>query len=1156
MINKIFKVVFFSLLFLFTIGEGKATHMVGGDFTYRCLGNGYFEITLTIRRDCYFGADDAEFDEKAIIAIFDQYNGPLKPNQGGIIKLKYQGNDTLSESLSVECGMLGDLVCVHEAIYRDTIRLPKPQKGRVHRLYYQRCCRNESLLNVESPLETGNSYMIEIDENAYLECNNSPVFKQWPSIYICANEPLLFDHSAIDEDGDSLVYKLYTPFLGGTKVKPKPEIHADFVPYLDKQITWASGYSENNVFASSDPLKIDPVTGIITGTPEEVGQYIVGVKVEEYRNGELLSVVRRDFEYNVRTCVDGPEAIIESVDAICGSADTDTLYLGNLSKYADSYTWSVYQFSTGDTYTSNDFEIDYVYTLPASGKDTFDITLSAWSEIAKCSDEVTKRIIAVKDELIADFDVKINDCYPDSLEITLNLIDKFDQLNPLYTWKSSKWEIKFDHDTIYKTGKIISLVVPKEGFATIKLDIDTEEKCQATIEKVVPLDPASIEFISDTLVVCKGDQKYIVANPHPSWTYTWEPENGLDFGSDPNDKSNPLFILEQDMSYSVTVTDGVCTDFGTIQIYVKDYFDISIEGPDTVCTNEVNLKAIGDGDPLLVFQWATDIGFADNAILAEGESVTLPLTDRVTTFYLKVKEGTGCSNNIDSITIYNGSIDIEYSDVDYCTGYDSDIFIKGNYKDVNIVWEDNPIIKSWNGTNMLTIYTETVGEYDLIFHASTDFGCELTDTIHVIANEGPEGLKITADLQCGSFTVCYGTISEEVDIVLSNYNWLFGDPSTDSDTSNLAEPCYTYPGPGTYQDTLRVKVESCGGTVTLYREVVVPEIIDISITTDIIYCPGSDVLLTSVTTDGTEKVEWFSSDVSIGEGDTITYSHPVGDQDIYAVAYDAFGCTDTAYLDLKEYVFDITYIDPGVRCKYDTFQLEIVINNGANLEFNWLGDNIVSGGNTNKPTVYVTEDTEFEVEISDPGICDSTFIVSVDVSELNIDAVADTTELVITNSTNITVLNVPDGSIIEWSTGETNKETITITPLAGDAGIKNYCVTVTDEYACMDTACVEMTIIDPACDETDIFIPNAFSPNNDSNNDLFRVRGRYLRNVDILIFDRWGELILKKSGDEFINWDGTFRGKELPPDSYIYQIHVQCEDSDNYIKKGNINLIK
>lgn len=1154
MINRILKIVFFSLIFLFSVNEGNSTHMVGGDFTYRCLGNGYFEITLTIRRDCYFGADDAEFDEKAIIAIFDQYNGPLKPNQGGILHLKYQGNDTLSESLNVECGMLGDLVCVHEAIYRDTIRLPRPQKGRVHRLYYQRCCRNQSLLNVESPLETGNSYMIEIDENAFLECNNSPVFNKWPDIYICANEPLNFDHSATDIDGDSLVYKLYTPFLGGTITKPKPEVHADFVPYLDKRINWANGFSEDNMFGSSDPLVIDPVTGIITGTPQEVGQYVVGVKVEEYRNGKLLSIVRRDFEYNVRTCIDGPEAVIESVDAICGSALNDTLYLGNESKFADSYEWTVYQFSTGQTFTYSDFDFNFIYTLPAIGKDTFDVTLSAYSELAKCSDEVTKRIIAVKDELIADFDLKINDCFTDSLEITLDLSDKFDALNPLYTWKSSKWTIMFDHDTIVVIGNIISVTVPKEDFATILLEIDTEEKCQASIEKVVPLDPANIRFVSDTLIVCKGEHVNIVANPHSSWTYTWEPETGLDFGSDPNDKSNPLFTLEQDMKYNVTVTDGVCTDFGVIQIYVKDYFDISIEGPDTVCIDEVNLKAIGDGDPLLVFEWSNTSTF-DN-ILEEGENVTLHLNQRVNKFYLRVKEGTGCSNNIDSITVYNGFIDLEYSDIVlYCTGYDSEVILNGKLNGVSFLWDDNPIIKSGKNSNVLIINTDNVGEYDLVFHASTSYGCNLTDTIHVVASEGPDGLEITANLECGTHTVCFGTTSNEDNLVLSNFNWSFGDPTTDTDVSDLPEPCYTYPEPGTYQDTLRVKVESCGGTVLLYKEVVVSEIIDISIETEPIYCPGNEVTLISTTTAGTDKVEWFSSSTSLGVGDTIIIN-PVGDMDVFAVAYDAYGCTDTAFLSLEEYVFDITFIDPGVRCKYDTLQLEVVINNGSALEFEWLGDNIVSGGNTNKPTVFVTEDTEFKVIITDPGICDSTFIFSVDVSDLNIDAVADTTELVITNSTNITVLNVPDGSTIEWSTGETNKETISITPTAGDVGTKTYCVTVTDEYSCLDTACVEIAVIDPACDETDIFIPNAFSPNNDSNNDVFRVRGRYLRNVDILIFDRWGELILKESGDEFINWDGTFRGKDLPPDSYIYKIHVQCEDSDNYTKTGNINLIK
>jgi len=1147
MINKLAKIVLFSLfMFLFSL-PGNATHMVGGDFSYRCLGNGYFEITLTIRRDCKYGAADAFFDDRAVVTVFDQSGVVSSIHNNGVFYLPYFGNDTLNESLDVECGILGDKVCVHEAIYRDTIFLPRPKEGQVYFLEYQRCCRNQTLLNIDYPLETGGSYIIRIDRYDYDNCNSSPAFKQWPPIYICANKKLTFDHSAVDPDGDSLVYKLYTPFSGATKENPRPRFPNEYTPLFDT-VHWADGYGLGNILGGSDPLRIDPHTGLLTGTPERLGQFLVGVKVEEYRDGRLLSTVFRDFEFNVRACVESPVASFESVDAICGSGINDTLVLTNTSQFADSYTWTIYQHSNGQTYTYTTTDVDFAYTLPAAGKDTFDIILEAYSEVAGCSEIYQKTIIAVKDELNVDFKVDINDCYKDSLDITLQLVDLFDQLNPLYTWKSSQWRLIFSNDTLYADGKEVKITIPKEKSAWIRLTVLTEEKCEASIEKKVSLDFADIEFIADPLVLCKGDSSKIISNPHSDWTYTWQPETGLIF-DDPADKSDPTFIANANATYIVTVTDGICTDIDTIDIFVRDYFDVSIEGPDTVCSDSVLLKVAGvpADDTLAEFEWADDVAFAN--IIAEGREVILPLNKIFNTFYLRVKENTGCSNNIDSLTVINGMVNLQYDkEIKYCTNNNARIRLinKTPGLDITVHWEDSPLIVRGQDSLTCIIYTETTGEYDLVFHASTEYGCELTDTIHIKADEGPV-LTLNNNIECGTYTMCFNVSGGD----LSSYDWDFGVPDSDADTSHLEAPCFDYQKPGLYHVAVEVLIESCGGLAYLEKDVLIPEILDLDLGGDtLVYCQGEEVTVIA-NKNASATIKWYAGNNLVGEGDTLVFK-PQGDFELIALGSDIYGCLDTATIFMDEYDFDVTFVDPGTRCKGDTLQLEIINNSGANLSYEWHGDNIIAGANTNKPTVVLNQSYQFEVKITDNDYgCDSLFYVNVVVSDIDVGLEADTTTIVITNSTKIRVVDLPEEYTILWSTGETTEE-ITVSPQTS----REYCVTVTDGYGCTDTECITIKVVDPACDDTDIYVPNAFSPNGDGNNDVFRVRGWYVRSVEMEIYDRWGELIFKGSGDENLHWDGTFRGKELPPDSYIFRVRVVCEDTDNWSKVGNVSLIK
>ncbi len=88
-----------------------------------------------------------------------------------------------------------------------------------------------------------------------------------------------------------------------------------------------------------------------------------------------------------------------------------------------------------------------------------------------------------------------------------------------------------------------------------------------------------------------------------------------------------------------------------------------------------------------------------------------------------------------------------------------------------------------------------------------------------------------------------------------------------------------------------------------------------------------------------------------------------------------------------------------------------------------------------------------------------------------------------------------------------------------------------------------------------IFIPNAFTPNNDGRNDVFRIFGHTIRETSLQIFNRWGELVY--SGDGFKDgWDGTYKGKPLNIGVYVYRAFITKNSGYTVTLQGDLTLFR
>jgi len=239
-----------------------------------------------------------------------------------------------------------------------------------------------------NPGDVGATYMAHIPGSGPASGNSCARYNNFPPIFLCLGVPLHFDHSATDPNGDSLYYELCDPYEGldpccpilgiagmvpgataGCSMPACPVIGQpppyNFVP-------WLAPYSGTFPMSASPGIAINPHTGLMTGTPDMLGQWVVGVCVSEYRNGILIDVNKRDFQFNVVNCPDLPVAGIAIPQASTACFGYEATFLQN-SLNAFSSNW---YFGDPTTLSDTSTSINTSWTYPDSGMYTITLVIN------------------------------------------------------------------------------------------------------------------------------------------------------------------------------------------------------------------------------------------------------------------------------------------------------------------------------------------------------------------------------------------------------------------------------------------------------------------------------------------------------------------------------------------------------------------------------------------------------------------------------------------------------------------------------------------------------------------------------------------------------------------------------------------------------------
>ena len=528
---------FLVLVFLqiFSVPFLLGDHVIGADMSYECLGQGSTPNSriYKINYSQYYRCDGWELDEGLSMRKWKS-DQPL-----GIFFIRL---DTviIAEEPNYPCLELPPGLCFEKRIYSSEIEFPISDSTYI--ISFQDCCRSIGINNIVDSEYVGSIHFVEITPSAQSFCNNSPAFEELPPLVLCANETVEFSQTAIDTDGDQLIYEFCSPLNYDTPspVITTPPPFTNNVPFLLPDFRPLKPLGD-------DGISIAPNNGFLTGIAATTGKFIVGICVSDYRNGELLGTTRRDIQLNITGCTPSVVAEIEantiSDDGtfIINSCGEKNINFNNLSYPIDNIEAVNWMFS-------NNFDVD---------------TSTAWNADITFQDfgEHNGRMI-----------LNPNNLCPDSIEILVNIVDnvssdftavydtcisgpvQFEDLSLAEGRDIVSWKWDFGDGTTSEIENPSKIYQVPDSFYVNLVSIDTFN-CRDSVEKIIDWRPAPSAIIVAPSF-SEGCVPLSVSFNNLSWpidsTYqiSWDFGDGIGFSTE----LSPNYIFQSEGDFSVFVS--------------------------------------------------------------------------------------------------------------------------------------------------------------------------------------------------------------------------------------------------------------------------------------------------------------------------------------------------------------------------------------------------------------------------------------------------------------------------------------------------------------------------------------------------------------------------------------------------------------------------
>jgi gliding motility-associated-like protein len=692
----------------------KASHIIGGDIYYDYLGNNQYKFYITLYRDC--NSTGAQYDDPMKLTIY-KANGSMFTN----LDVPFPGSNYVPIPFNNPCATPPNNLCVEKAVYTIVVTLPPIPGG--YNVSYQRCCRGPNVTNLVYPEDTGLTLTTHVPgSETGFTINSSPRFTYYPPMLLCNNEQKTIDQSATDPDGDKLVYSLVTPFSGANSNNPMP-LQAPAPPYYPVQ--WSGPFNAQNPLGPGGAT-INSNTGVISVNPKMIGLFVVGVRVQEYRNGVLVGETVRDFLFRVFDCNITLQAILplqENLATFVSYCQGLTVQFENKSYGGSNYAWDF-----GVSGTNNDVSTSFApsFTYPNPGTYLARLIVNPGMP---CTDTAFM-------ELTVNKPFSISWTSEDSLCVQGN---KFDFIG---ITSNNSASFSWDFDTDASVQSSTNLSVPnvsftQPGFHTVTIHGDDGDCKTSYTDSIYIFDLPTSKFEIPPNIQCFGLTVPFVNKSTNSVIFNWD--FGItDITTDVSDVFEPTYTYLSSGNYTVQLIAGSsanCKDTAKVLITLNEPLTMSITHSDSLCISNglYDFDATVSGPSSSTFLW----DFGSNAIPKTATTVDVndvKYTNAGTHQVLLIGSYDSCKDTIAStLFVYDEpKLDFDYVYTLQCA--------PTNAQFVNLSQSDAPTSYFWDfgdGSSSDLIspthtYTE-VGSYSVGLTLITKEGC--VDTLYLLKQD-------------------------------------------------------------------------------------------------------------------------------------------------------------------------------------------------------------------------------------------------------------------------------------------------------------------------------------------------------------------------------------------------------------------------------------